>query len=363
MKKATGTVTFKIIPTTLEQNASAQIYLKAHFNYDPKRDNLVPCREAGLPFRQGDILQVVNRDDPNWWQARRVESASVDPRAIDQFGPDTRPTTGLIPSQQLEEKRKAFVRPEFDYSQKSLLCGLTKKKKRKMLYAVNSCSDLDRTDLLIYEEVARMPPFQRKCLVLLGAKGVGRRTLKQMLIKADPKRFAAVVPYTTRAKRIGEEDGSSFFFLTQEQVLKDIANNKFIEYGQHDGCYYGTKYDSIRECIRSGRMCILDISPQAAKSIKTSEFMPYIVFIAAAPVEIQRNMYEYARLKGKMDKIRNENDFRNTFDESARIERQYKQYCDETIMNDNLDETYNKLRRSIEKLSTKHQWVPVTWVY
>jgi MAGUK p55 subfamily member 2/6 len=55
-------------------------------------------------------------------------------------------------------------------------------------------ADLDRTDLLIYEEVARMPPFQRKCLVLIGAKGVGRRVLKQMLIRADPKRFAAIVP-------------------------------------------------------------------------------------------------------------------------------------------------------------------------
>jgi len=38
--------------------------------------------------------------------------------------------------------------------------------------------------------------------------------------------------------------------------------------------------------------------------MKTSEFMPYIVFIAAPPVEIQRNMHEYARLKGKTDKMR-----------------------------------------------------------
>jgi hypothetical protein len=60
-------------------------------------------------------------------------------------------------------------------------------------------------------------------------------------------------------------------------------------------------------------VCIFDednvVLRQAAKSIKTSEFMPYIVFIAAAPVEIQRNMYEYARLKGKMDKIRNVNTY------------------------------------------------------
>ena len=55
-------------------------------------------------------------------------------------------------------------------------------------------SEFDRSDLLIYEEVARMPPFQRKTLVLIGAQGVGRRTLKQRLIKADPSRFSGVTP-------------------------------------------------------------------------------------------------------------------------------------------------------------------------
>jgi len=49
---------------------------------------------------------------------------------------------------------------------------------------------------------------------------------------------------------------------------------------------------------------MLRLFVQAAKSIKTSEYMPYIVFIAAPPVEIQRNMHEYARLKGKTDQIR-----------------------------------------------------------
>jgi len=49
-------------------------------------------------------------------------------------------------------------------------------------------------------------------------------------------------------------------------------------------------------------LCVTD--HQAAKSIKTSEFMPFVVFIAAPAVEIQRNMHEYARLKGKTDKIR-----------------------------------------------------------
>ena len=48
--------------------------------------------------------------------------------------------------------------------------------------------------MILYEEVARMPPFQRKSLVLVGANGVGRRSLKERLIKSDPQRFGGAMP-------------------------------------------------------------------------------------------------------------------------------------------------------------------------
>lgn len=348
MRKSNGNITLKILPTSRDQNSFAQVYLKAHFSYDPKRDNLIPCREAGLAFRDGDILQVVNQEDANWWQAIKV-------------GSDV--PSGLIPSQQLEEKRKAFVRPEYDYTHNSLLCGLMTKRKKKMMYQSRSCAELDRTELAIYEEVARMPPFQRKTLVLIGAKGVGRRTLKNRLIKADPSRFAGVLPHTSRPMRPGETNGDMYWFVTVDEMILDIARNRFAEHGDYDDHFYGTKFDTIRQCIRSGRMCILDISPQGIKTIKTPEFMPYVVFIGAPPVEIMRNMYEFAKQRGKTERIKTELDFRNTLEESARIERQYKQYFDLIIVNDNIDAAYDKLRRAIEALSTEAQWVPVTWVY
>ena len=58
-----------------------------------------------------------------------------------------------------------------------------------------------------------------------------------------------------------------------------------------------------------------------------------------------------------------EQDFRATLDESAQIERNYKGLFDLTIVNDNFDETFNKLRKAIETLSAQPQWVPVSWVY
>jgi hypothetical protein len=42
--------------------------VKCHFDYDPSHDNLIPCKEAGLGFSSGDILQIFNQEDLNWWQ-------------------------------------------------------------------------------------------------------------------------------------------------------------------------------------------------------------------------------------------------------------------------------------------------------
>ena len=47
---------------------SVQVFLRAHFDYDPSKDTMIPCQDAGLPFKNGDVLQIVEQDDPNWWQ-------------------------------------------------------------------------------------------------------------------------------------------------------------------------------------------------------------------------------------------------------------------------------------------------------
>lgn len=76
------------------------------------------------------------------------------------------------------------------------------------------------------------------------------------------------------------------------------------------------------------------------------------------------NLWALARLLTiQVHLIFQEGDFRATYEESTKIERQYKHYFDLTILNDNFDEAYNKLRRAIEMLSTEPQWVPISWVY
>ncbi|KAJ8290667.1 hypothetical protein GJAV_G00016100 [Gymnothorax javanicus] len=346
LKDCNEGITLKILPSYRESPAPPQIFLKPHFSYNPANDNLIPCKDAGLAFSKGDILQIVNKEDPNWWQACNVVGGA----------------SGLIPSQFLEEKRKAFVRREWNGT--GMLCGtISGKKKKKMMYLTSKNAEFDRHELQIYEEVARMPPFQRKTLVLIGAQGVGRRSLKNRLIVFNSNYFGTTVPFTSRRPRDDEVDGQSYRFVTRAEMESDIKASRFLEHGEYDGNLYGTKIDSIHEVVNTGRTCILDVNPQALKILKTSEFMPYVVFIAAPELEILRAMHKAVVDAGITTKLLTETNLKKTVDESARIQRAYSHYFDLTIVNNNLDKAFEELQAAVNRLCTDPQWVPVSWVY
>ena len=285
VKRSHGGVTFKILPSFHVPNSTPPVYLRALFSYDPSVDTLLPCKELGIPFVTGEVIEVLNREDSNWWQARKLDQENS--------------PVGLIPSQELEEMRRAFVSPEFDYSSKITICGtkVTKQKKKEM-YQLRHFTDFEKAELQLYEEVCRMPPFDRKTLVLIGAQGVGRRTLKQRLIEYDPERFSSPLPHTSRPIREHEMDGKQYHFVRRDIMEEDIANNKYLECGELQGHLYGTKLDSIRSIIRSGKMCVIDCNPQCLKLLKTKEFMPFVVFIGAPSLDQLRYMHEWGRSHG-----------------------------------------------------------------
>lgn len=68
------------------------------------------------------------------------------------------------------------------------------KKKQKKMYQTKQNGEFDKAELILYEEVTRMPPFKRHTLALVGSQGVGRRTLKGRLINSDPEKFGSVIP-------------------------------------------------------------------------------------------------------------------------------------------------------------------------
>uniref|UniRef100_A0A4W5QBC8 MAGUK p55 scaffold protein 2b n=1 Tax=Hucho hucho TaxID=62062 RepID=A0A4W5QBC8_9TELE len=348
LKEASGSVVLKILPSYQEPHTPRQAYVKCHFDYDPSHDNLIPCKEAGLGFSSGDILQIFNQEDLNWWQACHLEGGSA----------------GLIPSQLLEEKRKAFVKRDLELVTTGPLCsGMGGKKKKKMMYLTTKNAEFDRHELRIYEEVAKVSPFRRKTLVLIGAQGVGRRSLKNKLLVSDPLRYGTTIPFTSRKPKVDEKDGQMYSFMTRSEMDLDIKNGRFLEHGEYDGNLYGTKINSIHEVVDSGKICILDVNPQALKVLRTSEFLPYVVFIEAPDYEVLKAMNKSAKEAGVMTKQLTDSELKRTVDESERIQRAYGHYFDLNIINDSLEGAFCGLKMALERLGSEQQWVPVSWVF
>ncbi|XP_077199005.1 peripheral plasma membrane protein CASK isoform X15 [Paroedura picta] len=318
------------LPSTT-QPKGRQIYVRAQFEYDPAKDDLIPCKEAGIRFRVGDIIQIISKDDHNWWQGKLENSKNG--------------TAGLIPSPELQEWRVACIAMEKTKQEQQASCTWFGKKKKqykdKYLAKHNA-------DLVTYEEVVKLPAFKRKTLVLLGAHGVGRRHIKNTLITKHPDRFAYPIPHTTRPPKKDEENGKNYYFVSHDQMMQDISNNEYLEYGSHEDAMYGTKLETIRKIHEQGLIAILDVEPQALKVLRTAEFAPFVVFIAAPT--ITPGIHEDESLQ-RLQK------------ESEILQRTYAHYFDLTIINNEIDETIRHLEEAIELVCTASQWVPVSWVY
>ncbi|KAM9804569.1 peripheral plasma membrane protein CASK isoform 11-T11 [Neosynchiropus ocellatus] len=348
LREMRGSITFKIVPSYRSQGSSCedlpstiqpkgrQIYVRAQFEYDPSKDELIPCKEAGIRFRVGDIIQIISKDDHNWWQGKLENTKNA--------------TAGLIPSPELQEWRVACIAMEKTKQEQQASCTWFGKKKKqyKDKYLAKHNAVFDQLDLVTYEEVVKLPAFKRKTLVLLGAHGVGRRHIKNTLITKHPDRFAYPIPHTTRPPKKDEENGKNYYFVSHDQMMQDISNNEYLEYGSHEDAMYGTRLETIRKIHQQGLVSILDVEPQALKVLRTAEYAPYVVFIAAPTITPGIDEDESLQRLQK---------------ESEILQKTYAHYFDQTIINNEIDETIRHLEEAIDLVCSTSQWVPVSWVY
>lgn len=138
---------------------------------------------------------------------------------------------------------------------------------------------------------------------------------------------------------------------------------------------YGTKLETIRRIHGEGKVAILDVEPQALKVLRTAEYSPFVVFIAAPSIQnINDVIDECLSTKEKASRF-NTNIFlfvsRKQYDgslerlikESALLKTTYGHYFDLVIVNNDIEETIRVLEQTMETLPSSAQWIPVSWIY
>ena len=92
--------------------------------------------------------------------------------------------------------------------------------------------------------------MNKKLFVISGCSGVGKGTVLKEFMARNSKDFMLSVSCTTRKPRPGEVDGVNYFFLTPEDFQDCIKKDKFLEYAQFAGNFYGTKQKYINQNLK-----------------------------------------------------------------------------------------------------------------
>ncbi|XP_077414326.1 MAGUK p55 subfamily member 3-like isoform X6 [Vanacampus margaritifer] len=367
LSQSQGSITLKIIPAVKEEDRlrESKVYLRALFDYIPLEDKATPCQEAGLPFKRGDILQVVTQDDPTWWQAKRVGDSNL--------------RAGLIPSKHFQERRLAYrmkvgtlpnlkspKTPSYDQAcDKAGLRRSFRLSRKDRQGSSSDGSDPADSDFLTYEEVTRYqqrPNERPRLVVLIGSLGARINELKQRVIAENPHRYAVAVPHTTRPKKPHEKEGVEYHFVTKQQFDTDVLNNKFIEHGEYKENQYGTSIEAIRSVQAKNKMCIVDVQPEALRRLRTAEFKPYVVFVKPRVPESRRRRTPATSPGGAEQGRVTDEDLQEMRQSAVQMDQQYGHLVDRVLIKEDSASACTELQSILERLERECFWVPLSWV-
>ena len=105
--------------------------------------------------------------------------------------------------------------------------------------------------------------------VISAPSGTGKTSLIYKVLNEKLASKAKLgISCTTRERRKNEEEGISYFFLTEEEFNKKIKEEGFLEYANVFGNLYGTPKDWVISTISEGFDVILELDVQGALQVK-----------------------------------------------------------------------------------------------
>jgi guanylate kinase len=186
----------------------------------------------------------------------------------------------------------------------------------------------DRTNL---ENVAT-PVF-----VITGTSGEGKSTLAQRLAQRVPE-LELAISATTRPRRPGEEDGRDYWFISEEEFDRRLAEGGFLEHVElpwGDGYRSGTLWSELDRIAARGHSPLLEIETTGAVEVRDRVPNSVVVFVTApSKEELER------RLRARATESEGEIDERlEVAERQLALEGEFHH----TIVNDDLERALDEL--------------------
>jgi len=122
-----------------------------------------------------------------------------------------------------------------------------------------------------------------RIIVLSGPSGVGKTTIcDKILGERSDVRYS--VSATSRSKRTVEKNGREYIFLSVDEFKQWIEQDRFVEYAEVYGNFYGTSRKSLEDGLSAGYNILMDVDVQGARRLMN--LYPDGIFFYIIPPDI-----------------------------------------------------------------------------
>jgi guanylate kinase len=166
-------------------------------------------------------------------------------------------------------------------------------------------------------------------IVVTGTSGAGKGTIERILLERYPQ-LELAVSATTRERRPNEADGKHYWFLSDEEFDRRLAEKGFLEYVTFPwGQRSGTLRSEIDRIRAEGRVPLLDLETDGALYVQKTVPGAVTIFVTAPTFEeLER------RLRARATESAGEIEERLAL---AREQLELAGEFDHVIVNDDLD--------------------------
>ncbi len=184
-----------------------------------------------------------------------------------------------------------------------------------------------------------------KVIIFSAPSGSGKTTIVKHLLSTNSN-LAFSVSATTRQPRPNEINGKDYYFLTKTDFLQRVQNNEFAEYEEvYPGTYYGTLRSEVERIWAEGKVVVFDVDVVGGLNLKRIWGRTALaVFVKPPSVAVLQN-----RLRARATET--EQDLEKRINK-ALSELQFEPQFDVVLINDRLDETFEKAQQLLQDFLT-----------
>jgi len=180
----------------------------------------------------------------------------------------------------------------------------------------------------------------RPVFVVTGTSGAGKGTIERALVERMPE-VELAISATTRSRRAGEQNGREYWFISDEEFDRKLAEGEFLEHIVFDwGQRSGTLRSEIDRIRNAGRIPLLDLETEGALRLARTRSVGAVTIFVKAP-SFEENE---RRLRDRATESEGEIEERL---ELARRQLEQADLFDHVIENDDLERAVEELEEIV----------------